>query len=157
MIQPNRLLLNVQKPRRWGGWVGEIKGGGEEKINSNQQNKVAEGEREAPGRRGERARPLNGWKTLNENDPAEGRRLSGWNPCSLGTRALVCLLVFHGYPAVRIMAGVKRWTIFPNRSSAAPVGHNSLNNCFGRAPPVCACVNGGQALACLSSQLDTHK
>lgn len=37
------------------GWVGEIKGGGEEKINSNPQNKVAEGEREAPGRRGERA------------------------------------------------------------------------------------------------------
>lgn len=113
---------------------GGMKGGGEEKINCNKQNKVPEREREreAPGRRGGRVCALNGWKTLNENDLEGTRRVGGCQvrACRLGTCVFLCLLVLHGYPAVRIIAGVERRPVFPDRSSAVPVGHNGLNNCL---------------------------
>lgn len=62
------------------------------------------------------------------------RRVGGCQvrPRSLGACEFVCLLVLHRCPAVRIIAGVEQWTVFPNRSAAVPVRHKSLNNCFRR-------------------------
>lgn len=73
------------------------------------------------------------WKTVNENDPAGTPRVGGCQvgPRSLGTR--VCVYWFlDRYPAVRIMARAKWLTIFPNRTSAGPVGRNSRNHGFRR-------------------------
>lgn len=73
-------------------------------------------------------------KLLNENDLAGTRRVGGCQvrPRSLGTR--VC--VFIGFCGATQQSGkiarAERPTIFPNRTSAVPVGRSSLNNCFRR-------------------------